>query len=65
MTNPSPKTKVTKRVRKVRAWADVGSHGGIFMFEVGLVADRYPKLLHIYHEKVSPNLIPVTIIYQL
>jgi len=54
-----------KKEKRIRAYADIGSHGGIFMFEVGPVGDKYPKLLHIYKEKVSPDLKPVTIIYKL
>lgn len=51
-----------KKIRR-RAYADIASHGGIFMFEGGPVAERYPKLLHIYREKVSPDLKPVIIEY--
>lgn len=49
------------RFRVHRAWADVGSHGGIFFFESGLVGDRYPGLLHIFKDKVTPDLIEVEI----
>jgi len=48
-------------VRVHRAWADVGSHGGIFFFERGMVGDRYPGLLHIFKDKVTPDLIEVEI----
>ena len=61
---------MTKRGRKrsVKAWADVGSHGGIFVFEVGYVAALYPRLLHIYDFNVPglrppKGLTPVTITY--
>ena len=50
--------------KTIRAYADIGSHNGIFMFEGGLVAERYPTLLHIYRKKVSKDLRPVTITYQ-
>jgi hypothetical protein len=53
-----------KKEKRIRAYADIGSHGGIFMFEAGPVGDKYPKLLHIYKEKVTPDLKPVTIIYK-
>ena len=46
----------------VKAWADVGSHRGIFVFESGPVGDRYPHLLHIFAKQVTPDLIPVHII---
>ena len=56
------KKKVEKRVR---GYADIGIHGGIFVFEMGPVASRYPKLMHIYHKKISKHLIPVTMIYKM
>ena len=46
----------------VRAYASIGSHGGIYVFEAGPVADRYPDLLEIYRYP-RPGLIPVTITY--
>lgn len=54
-----------KKTKTVKAWADVGSHGGIFVFEVGPVASRYPKLMHIFYEKISADLIPVKITYEI
>lgn len=51
------------RIRKVEGWADVGSHGGIFTFESGPVADLYPGLMHIYSSKLTPDLVHVTIKY--
>lgn len=50
-----------KHVRTMKAWADVGSHGGIFMFDCGAIADRYPNLLQVYAKQVTPDLVPVTI----
>lgn len=51
-----------KRVKPMRAWADVGSHGGIFAFMDGPVADRgYEGLLHIFKDKVTPDLVEVEI----
>ena len=54
-----------KKTKTIRAYADIGSHNGIFMFEAGPVANRYPKLLHIFKEKVTPDLRPVKITYKL
>jgi len=51
--------------RKIKAWADVGSNGGIFVFELGPVARQYPRLMHIYDRKISKDLIPVTITYEI
>ena len=51
----------TKKVKRIRAWADVGSHGGVFEFLSGPVAISYPSLLHIFAEKVSPDLVEVII----
>ena len=48
-------------MKKIKAWADVGSHGGIFVFSSGPVADRYPGLLHIYETQVTKDLVPVEI----
>ena len=42
------------------AYADFGSHGGIFRFDAGPVADRYPGLLQVY-DKPAPGLVPVKI----
>jgi hypothetical protein len=43
------------------AWADIGSHGKIFEFVSGPVAERYPHLLHIYSKKLTPYLVRVKI----
>jgi len=50
--------------KTVKAFADVGSHGGIFEFQSGPVADRYPGLMQIYSEQITRDLIPVTITYE-
>jgi len=50
-----------KEERTMRAYADVGSHGFIFEFVAGPVAERYPTLLQIYREKITPDLVPVEI----
>lgn len=52
-----------KKCKKLEAWASVGSHGGVYVFMCGPVADRYPELLHVYKTKVTPDLQPVTITY--
>lgn len=57
-TTKNPKT------HKMKGYADIGSHNKIFMFSAGSVAEKYPTLLHIYAEKVSPDLIPVTITFK-
>lgn len=43
------------------AYADVGSHGGIFEFVSGSIANNYPTLLQIYRKKVTPDLVKVRI----
>jgi hypothetical protein len=58
-------TKIKKKIKRMRAYADIGSHNGVFMFDSGPVADRYPKLLHVYKEKVTPDLRPVIIEFRL
>lgn len=55
------KVRNWKRMKPLKAYADVGSHGGVFMFDIGPVADRYPTLLHIYKTKVTSDLVPVVI----
>jgi hypothetical protein len=57
--------KGKRKFRKVRAWADMGSHGGIFIFHSGPAALLgYRTLMHIYNEPVTPDLVPVTITYK-
>ena len=53
--------KRKKRVKTHIGYAEVGSHGGIFMFDGGSIADRYPSLLHIYRRRVAPGLVKVRI----
>jgi hypothetical protein len=50
--------------KTMKAWADVGSHSGIFYFDGGDIADRYPTLLMIYKDKVASYLKEVTITYE-
>lgn len=52
-----------KKKKRIRAYADIGSHDGIFMFEAGLVGTRYPGLLHVYRHKINADLKPVIIEY--
>ena len=54
-----------KKEIRMRGYADIGSHGHIFMFAGGEIADKYPTLLHIYRKKVTANLKRVTIIYKI
>lgn len=49
--------------KTVKAFADVGSHGEIWHFATGPVAERYPHLMQIYTERVTPDLVPVIITY--
>lgn len=51
------------KLKKVKAWADIGSHGGIFEFIGGAFGSRYPHLMHVFSERVSPDLVEVTITY--
>jgi len=50
--------------KTVKAWASVGSHDKIFMFIGGAIADKYPSLMEVYFYKVSEDLIPITITYE-
>lgn len=56
--------KQKKTVKRVRCWVNVGSHGGIFHFWAGPVAERYPYLMHVYHKKVAPHLKQAVIEYK-
>lgn len=62
--NKRPSPRKTKKIT-LTAYADVGSHGGIFTFVGGPVGDAYPGLMHIFLKKVSTYLIPVKIIYEI
>ena len=50
------------KFRPIDAWADVGSHGGIFYMDDGPIAKAYPGLMMIYRTQVTPDLMPVRII---
>jgi len=68
MEKVKTKSLVTlKKKRKVTmaAYAHTGSHGKIFMFCGGNIAKNYPSLLHIYLHKVTEDLIPITITYEI
>lgn len=54
-----------KRKVVLKAWADIGSHGHIFTFIGGPTGIRYPGLLQIYKDRLTPNLKPITITYEL
>lgn len=53
-----------KRIRKMKVYVDAGSHGYPFMFESGPVGSAYPKLLHVYHKQVTPDLKPATLTFE-
>ena len=56
------KQRKVKRMKVHKAWADVGSHGGIFEFFSGFgIGGRYPHLLHVYSKKVTKDLVRVEI----
>lgn len=57
MNKPQPQT----RVNQLLAYADVGSHGGVFEFAAGNIAERYPTLLQVYRTQVTKDLVPVYI----
>lgn len=52
-------------IRTLHCFVDIGSHGGIFEFEDGMVAKRYPSLLQVYHRRIRTDLIPAIITYEL
>lgn len=54
-----------KKEKRMRVYIDIGSHGGVFRFDCGPVAERYPTLLHVYHKKVSKDLKPAILIYKI
>ena len=49
------------KVKRMVAYAEVGSHGGIFEFVAGPISKCYPTLLHIYRTPVIGDLVPVEI----
>lgn len=62
---PHEHDRDTKK-KVVKAWADIGSHGGIFAFGGGgECARRYQGMMHIYETKVTADLKPCTITYDL
>ncbi|OQA50488.1 MAG: hypothetical protein BWY47_00433 [Bacteroidetes bacterium ADurb.Bin302] len=54
-----------KNEKRKRVYIDVGSHGGIFEFIGGNIAERYPTLLHVYNKKISKNLKAAVIVYKI
>lgn len=55
-----------KKTKRVIAWADIGSHGGIFAFAGGGECSRaYEGMMHIYKERHSKDLIKVVITYEI
>ena len=57
-------TKGKKKEKRTRVYVDIGSHGGVFMFESGPVGNLYPTLLHVYRRKITPDLKRATLIYK-
>lgn len=53
-----PKPPAPKRMK---VYADIGSHGGVFMFGAGDIANRYPNLLQIY-ACPDPSLTPMMLV---
>jgi len=53
-----------KRVRKMKVYVSIGSHGLPFMFDIGHIGERYPTLLHVYHKQVTPDLVPATLTFK-
>lgn len=51
--------------KRMRVYVDIGSHGGVFMFDIGPVGSKYPTLLHVYRKKVAPYLRPAMLIYKI
>lgn len=59
------KKKKKKNIYTMTAYADMGSHQKIFMFSGGEIAEKYPTLLHIYLQQITPDLVPITITYEI
>lgn len=59
-----PRGKGVKKIRKIKVWVDVGSHGYVYSFGIGPVANRYPNLMHVFDQKMSDSLIPATLTYE-
>jgi len=53
----------TKTIKK-KCFVDVGSHGHIFEFSCGPVAERYPTLLNVYNAQITPDLVEAEITYK-
>jgi hypothetical protein len=54
-------TKKRQRKKSMIAYASFGSHGKIFEFYLGNIAERYPHLLWIFSKKITPDLKKVKI----
>ena len=44
--------------KRMRVYVDIGSHNKPFMFSGGMIADSYPTLLQVYHKKITSDLRP-------
>jgi hypothetical protein len=52
---------VSRKVRIIKAWADVGSHDGVFIFESGPIYSMYGPVMHVYASNCVPGLTPIEI----
>ncbi len=50
--------------KKFIGYAPIGSHGGLFSFDGGKIAEAYPTLYEIYRKKLLPNYKKVCITYE-
>lgn len=53
-----------RKTIKRRVYISTGSHDKVFMFYTGNIATLYPKLLWVFNEKITPDLIPATLTYK-
>lgn len=54
-----------KRKRYVKVYISVGSHGRPFMFDFGDVGTKYPTLLWVFKKRITMDLIPAKLVYEL
>jgi hypothetical protein len=53
-----------KKEKRMLVYVDVGSHGGVFEFWAGFIAEKYPGLLHVYRKKLCKEWKQATLIYK-
>ena len=49
----------------MRVYVDLGSHNLPYMFEMGNIAEKYPTLLQVYFKKITPDLKPAILEYNI